>query len=98
VIDWGKQHPFYHRQGVEVGKVKWTRQELLYLGKTAKTILSKYNGVRPPRLFAEILAVIQSDKNAWPIFHEHHVLDSTRVRTGYKAYKQRLCGKEDEVV
>ena len=81
--NWGSAHPYGMK--TDVFKVTWSPAEIKYIGKTAEEIKSQ-QGNSPKRLCAQILRRIVEDPSAKKIFHIHHVLDSTRIRSGYEAY------------
>jgi len=81
--NWGSAHPYGMK--TDVFKVTWSSAEIKYIGKTAEEIKSQ-QGNSPKRLCAQILRRIVEDPSAKKIFHIHHVLDSTRIRSGYEAY------------
>lgn len=81
--NWGSAHPYGMK--TDVFKVTWSPAEIKYIGKTAEEIKSQ-QGNSPKRLCAQILRKIVNDPSAKKIFHIHHVLDSTRIRSGYEAY------------
>ena len=81
--NWGSVHPYGMK--TDVFKVTWSPAEIKYIGKTAEEIKSQ-QGNSPKRLCAQILRRIVEDPSAKKIFHIHHVLDSTRIRSGYEAY------------
>jgi hypothetical protein len=78
-IEYGTSHPDFGR--LTPKKVEWTADEVQFL-KAWKTkhILTEedtFNQV------AHCLAAIREDPDAHPIFHAHHVQDSSRLRCGY---------------
>ena len=82
-LDWGTQHPDYLK--VRPKRVCWTEEELDYI----RTWCVNNNTVSVERLASRCLAFIHGDPLAVPIFHQHHILNSARLRNGYDAYVKR---------
>lgn len=80
---WGLDHP----DGPERKKARWTDAEVRYIGNWCEQQLriNPHHGT----LAAACLKHIMADPAAQRIFHEIHVLDSARLRHGYRMY-QRL--------
>jgi hypothetical protein len=79
--DWGTAHPFYLNDS---DRVKWSEQEIAYISRWCD-----YNTKAQPNLYnitAKCLEAIRRDPNALPIFHKRHIVDSGRLRVGYKHY------------
>lgn len=77
--EYGINHPEYER--VDPEKVQWTDAEIAYMASWKRTnvvtVEDQYRQV------SRCLAAIREDPVAQKIFHEHHVLKSDRLRTGY---------------
>ncbi len=43
----------------------------------------------PDRMVSRCLAFLLKDPMAIPIFHQHHILNSQRLKNGYDAYIKR---------
>lgn len=76
---YGINHPEYKK--VDPEKVQWTDAEIAYMATWKRTnvvtVEDQYRQV------SRCLAAIRDDPIAHEIFHEHHVLKSDRLRTGY---------------
>lgn len=80
--EWGSNHP---NQNKLAKRVQWSKDELDYLRK----IVSRTNSSSASRCLKEI----KSDPSSYPIFHVHHILNSTRLRTGLA----NIMGKCDDI-
>ena len=80
-IEWGRLHPSFAKKSENVFRVPWSSAELSYMN-TVITRLKRVQGPNPKRLHSQILKAIQNDPDAYPIFHEHHVVNTTRIRGG----------------
>jgi hypothetical protein len=85
---WGSAHPDRHEDtpNHQQRRAHWSNEEILYIANWHT------NAVRdlPTNLnnFASrCLAAVRNDPQARPIFHELHVLDSSRMRTGVDKFK-----------
>lgn len=80
-IDFGTAHPDYQNTSV---KARWTDEEKDYIGQWCARKLNEnpltFNVV------AKCRKHILNDPDAWPIFHANHVLDSGRLRNGYRTW------------
>lgn len=77
---WGTSHPCYTKDGGSdgtPGRIRWSKDEIALVGRISRGIKAS-QGDRPKKLFSQILAKIVGDPSIHHIFHEHHVLDSTR--------------------
>lgn len=83
-IDFGTQHPDYNSKSV---KAQWTEEELNYVGEWCTAALT--NNPSTSNVVAKCRDHIMKDPAAWPIFHSIHVLDSGRLRNGYRAWQTR---------
>ena len=88
VADWGTKHPDYQKITVKgqtvMKRATWTDEEIEYI---AKYCLQKVetNPEAKATIVASCLEHIQRDPEALPIFHPNHVLDSSRLRNGYRS-------------
>ena len=82
-LDWGTSHPEYHRLGVR--KVKWSDQELDYIEQWIDNDVQGDTNIAVSRC----LTAIRLDPQAVPIFHSHHILNSTRLRNGFDSAMKR---------
>lgn len=78
-LDFGTAHPDY---GTKAKKAKWTDEEINYIGEFCK----RHKETHPlcTTMVADCLEFILTDPIALPIFHAIHVLDSGRLRNGYR--------------
>lgn len=83
-IDFGTQHPDYSSKSV---KAHWTEDELNYIGNWCTAALTSNPSIC--NIVAKCRDHIMKDPAAWPIFHSIHVLDSGRLRNGYRAWQTR---------
>ena len=83
-IDFGTQHPDYKSKSI---KAQWTDEELNYVGEWCTTTLA--HNPSTSNVVAKCRDHIMKDPAAWPIFHSIHVLDSGRLRNGYRAWQTR---------
>jgi hypothetical protein len=79
---WGSLHPDGGKENLK--RARWTDEEVNYIGEK----IAKLEKTSPHRLIARCLAIIKADPDAKAIFHENHVLDSGRLRSGYDAYQK----------
>jgi len=98
VADWGTGHPDYEKytakENTAVKRARWTQQELKYIADFCKKKL-KANPEANSVIVKCCFQHIQRDPDALPIFHRNHVLDSCRLRTGYRtAIEKGLLDKE----
>ena len=81
--DWGREHPSYGNGTV---KAPWTDAEVRYIGNWCD------QHPAPPGVHTNLVAMclrhMKTDAYAQAIFHEHHVLDNSRLRHGYRTYLQ----------
>jgi hypothetical protein len=84
-ISWGKHHP---HGSVKSSKIPWSDAEKDYIGKIVEE-LKQERGKIPTNVCAIIKDRVFIDSEAHLIFHEHHTLDSTRIRSGYESYIAR---------
>lgn len=78
-LDWGSSHPEYNRKGVK--KVKWSPQELEYVENWMDNDVHGDTNIAASRC----LKAIRQDSQAVPIFHAHHILNTTRLRNGFES-------------
>lgn len=83
-LEWGQDHP----DGPNRKKARWTEAEVRYIGNWCEQQLrvNPHHGT----LAAACLKHIMTDPAAQRIFHEIHVLDSGRLRHGYRMYQKRV--------
>jgi uncharacterized protein YxeA len=80
-IDWGTEHPDYEKK---MGRAVWTDREIEFIREWIKSVNGQYNG---RNTVAQLLAYITQGighQKARPIFHQAHVLNSSRLRHGYR--------------
>ena len=82
-IEFGEMHPEYARKSPK--KVKWSEEELDWMREWKRVNIL---GEDTEQEVARCLQAIRSNPEAHLIFHEHHVRDSGRLRSGY--YSKRL--------
>jgi hypothetical protein len=89
-IDFGTAHPDYKSTSI---KAHWTDEEKEYVGKWCARVLNENQFTC--NVVAKCRAHILDDPAAWPIFHANHVLDSGRLRNGYRSWtkEQDQLGK-----
>lgn len=80
-INWGTAHPDYG--AVDGCRVKYSNDELRYLKRFA-TDFEDRNGKIGGTLSSQCLKQIRADPDAIPVFHQRHVFDSTRIRSGFR--------------
>ena len=80
-IDFGTEHPDYNNSSV---KAHWTIEEKEYVGKWCARTLNENQFTT--NVVAKCRAHILNDPSAWPIFHKNHVLDSGRLRNGFRTW------------
>ena len=85
--DWGKDHPDYDKK---VGRAKWTQTEVRFITQKCRLVLIH----NPSRLnlCSRCLKAIKADRNALPIFHVFHILNSARLRVGFDLYLKAELG------
>jgi hypothetical protein len=84
---WGVDHPDYNKKNLKTGELSqratWTEAEMLYIaGWCYKKV--KANPDSLIDIVSICLRQIQKDPKALPIFHYLHVVDSGRLRHGYR--------------
>lgn len=77
---WGRNHPDFGKPNLK--RARWTATEIEYIGDIANEL--KILGTN--NIISRCLKRLKSDPKARDIFHENHVLDSARLRSGYDAY------------
>jgi hypothetical protein len=77
---WGDDHP---EKKANPSKVKWSNEELEFIRSWKNK--NDTAGTRNP--IARCLEAIKLDSQARHIFHQHHVLNSGRLRAGYDRVK-----------
>lgn len=87
---WGTEHPDRRTDpNHDQRRAQWSTDEIQYIANwynnTVRDLPANQNNM-PSRC----LGAIRRDPNARPIFHELHVLDSGRVSTGLKKFKEML--------
>ena len=92
VADWGTEHPDYEKRTVKgnnaVKRAVWTDEEIEYIAEYCTQKL-RTNPDAKSIIVKCCFQHIQRDPDALPIFHRNHVLDSSRLRSGYRAAIQR---------
>ena len=69
-------------------RVRWTDEEINYVGRWCKNALAQ-NPTFSNNLVARCLHHIHGNSAALSIFHEHHILNSGRLKHGFDTYKER---------
>ena len=67
-------------------RVKWTEQEIDYVGKWCTKTL-RDNPSNSNNIVARCLTHIRNEPAALRLFHKNHILNSGRLRHGYEAYR-----------
>jgi len=92
VADWGTKHPDYQKTTVKGNSVAkraiWTDEEIQYIANYCLQKVEE-NPEAKFTIVASCLNHINMDPDALPIFHANHVLDSSRLRSGYRAALKR---------
>jgi hypothetical protein len=93
-IDWGTSHPDYNNNKK---RAKWTVPELDYIQRW----VNKFIGPEQSRrnvvaMLLKYITVGAGHREAKPIFHAIHVLDSTRLRHGYRIVVNDRPARENE--
>ena len=78
--DWGKDHPDYNKKLV---KFAWSDPEITHIVNWCEAKVAE-NPSAKSTIVAKCLKALQHDPEALKIFHVHHVLDSARLRAGYR--------------
>ena len=81
---WGTMHPDYDS---DVARARWTPAELAYIEQYC--VEKKTRQPDCQNVVAQCLRHIHRDPNATPIFHRIHVLDSGRLRNGYREFQKQ---------
>ncbi len=84
--DWGTAHPEFLK--VKPRRVPWSTEEVNYIANWCENQIVD----APDRMASRCLAFILKDPMAIPIFHQHHILNSSRLRNGYNAYLRQKDG------
>ena len=77
---WGTQHP----SPATAKRAKWSDEEITYLCNLVDTIQAEARGIYSGCLMSECLRRIRADRTTRAIFHQRHVFNSDRLRTGYR--------------
>lgn len=83
--NWGTAHPDYQSGGK---KARWTAEEVEYIRRWCEH--DNGGAMYSTNIAARCLAHIMRDSAALPIFHPNHVLDSARLRHGYRTYMKSI--------
>jgi hypothetical protein len=83
--DWGKDHPDY---GKSLKKASWSCPEVGWVADFCENKVAG-NPSAKKTIVAKCLKAIQKDPEAMRIFHANHVLNSSRLRTGYRLAMER---------
>jgi hypothetical protein len=78
--DWGKDHPDYNKQLV---KFSWSDPEITHIVNWCEAKVAE-NPAAKAMIVSKCLKALQQDPEALKIFHVNHVLDSARLRAGYR--------------
>lgn len=84
--DWGRHHPDYENRGE---RITWTAAELSYITEFCVRTLRE-TPERRKTIVSACLAHLIVDPAARPIFHRNHILDSKRLRHGYRLVTQEV--------
>ena len=77
---WGTQHPSH----ATAKRAKWSDEEIAYLSNLVDTIKAEARGIYSGCLMSECLRRIRADRTTRAIFHQRHVFNTDRLRTGYR--------------
>ena len=80
-LQFGMAHPDFGTKGK---RARWTEEEVSYIGSWCANKMRE--NPHCTTLVAQCREHILTDPFALPIFHSIHVLDSGRLRTGYRAW------------
>lgn len=87
VAEWGTGHPDYEKSTQKekspLKRATWTKKEVAYIADYCNQKI-KMNPDAKSTIVASCFQHIQRDPEAIPIFHRIHVVDSGRVRSGYR--------------
>ncbi len=85
--EWGRDHPDFN-SGKK--RVRWTEHEILYI----KIYCEKLIALNPERtnFAAACVKAVLADPAAKPIFHELHVRDNIKFRSGIDIWKAGRSG------
>jgi hypothetical protein len=91
IPNWGTSHPDYQKRPKMV-RAKWTEKEIEYIGNWCTNQLEENYGSRSNiiSLLWKHLTKGLVDAQVISIFHEIHVLDSSRLRTGFRIAEKRF--------
>jgi hypothetical protein len=81
---WGHQHECYNSNTT---KNKWSDAELDHLEISILKVTNVYKN--QTNLMARCLKLIINDPSAIPIYHKEHILNSARLRAGWKRLQSR---------
>ena len=97
-MPWGTAHPDFGKKG----RAQWDRKELDFMDKWIKNEVATQSFERKNimSMFLKFITVGPGHKDALPIFHSRHILDSARLRHGYRIIRNdrpsRFHGSEDD--
>jgi hypothetical protein len=77
----GIAHPCYQFEG---RRITWTKNEVNHVGTWCKAYEAEYPAAQ--NIVAKCLDAILKDKKVREHFHPHHLIDSSRLRWGWKKY------------
>lgn len=98
VEQWGSEHP--DRGKVLTRKAQWSQAEKNYLANTVEEIQREGGGMNErfnKNLMAECLRRIRADPNSRAIFHQRHIANSARLRSGYRQSPVALAAEAASV-
>ena len=78
--NWGRAHPDF---GKDAKKLKWSDSEIRYVVGWCENAV-RLNPESKKTVISKCLKAIYNDPEAIMIFHKHHVLNSGRLRGGYR--------------
>ncbi len=78
---WGTMHPSYSKTTPKNMRFPWSEEELDYLQNWIQN--NKEMLVHSGNRVARCLRYLKNDPVALPIFHVHHIMNSSRLRTGF---------------
>lgn len=81
-LQFGTSHPDFDSPSM---RAKWTEEEMNYITQWCDREMQRNPNTK--NVIAKCLKFIMNDPLALPIFHPIHILDSSRLRNGYRAFK-----------
>jgi hypothetical protein len=78
-VIWGKDHPDFGKK-----RARFSVAELAYMSK----LIQRFDANDCINFVSICLRLIREDPDAIDIFHERHVVDSARLRSGFRTHFQ----------